>query len=147
MWTILRWNLPSHISRSKFKFSNIVPKSSHAPPAGRGRVWGLRLTMLPLSTQSHIIALLPSNEKSFTLYDGFGKSALLWSFEPRNLWRKIHLWVAAVFEKCYFVILRGTKEGQECASRGHPEIFSISSGESQRKSGSALKKPERYKRY
>ena len=52
-----------------------------------------------------------------------------------------------MFEKCYFVILRGTKEGQECASRGHPEIFSISSGESQRKSGSALKKPERYKRY
>ena len=55
--------------------------------------------------------------------------------------------MAAVFEKCYFVILRGTKEGQECASIGHPEIFSISSGESQRKSGRALKKPERYKRY
>ena len=41
--------------------------------------------MLPLSTQSHIIALLPSNEKSFTFHDGFGKSALLWSFEPSDI--------------------------------------------------------------
>ena len=85
IWTIQRRNLSSRISRSKFKFSNIVSKSNHAPLAGRGRVWGLRLTMLPLSTQSHIIALLPSNEKSFTLYDGFGKSALLWNFEPRDI--------------------------------------------------------------
>ena len=30
----------------------------------------------------------PSNEKGFTLYDVFGKSALLWSFKPRNLSRE-----------------------------------------------------------
>ena len=41
--------------------------------------------MLPLFPQPRIIASPPSNEKSFTLYDGFGKSAFLWSFEPRNL--------------------------------------------------------------
>ena len=54
--------------------------------------------MLPLSTQSHIIALLPSNEKSFTLYDGFGKSALLWSFEPKHISGKKFTYV--VFKKC-----------------------------------------------
>mgnify|MGYP001791321291 CR=1 FL=1 len=31
--------------------------------------------------------------------------------------------------KWYFIRLRGTKEGQECASMGHLEIFSMSSGE------------------
>ena len=55
--------------------------------------------------------------------------------------------MAAVFEKCCFIMLRGTKEGQECASIGHLEIFSMSSGESQRKSRRTLKKQERYKRY
>ena len=104
--------------------------------------------MLPLSTQSHIIALLPSNEKSFTLYDGFGKSALLWSFEPRDIsGEKFTYGMAVVFKKCYFIRLRGTKEGQECASIGHLEIFSMSSGERQRKSRGTLKEQERYKRY
>ena len=84
--------------------------------------------MLPLFTQSHIIALLPSNEKSFTLYDGFGKSALIWSFKPRNLsGEKFTYGMAVVFKKCYFIWLRGTKEGQECASIRHFEIFSMSS--------------------
>ena len=34
-------------------------------------------TMLPLFAQPHIIALVPSNQKSFTFYGGFGKSAWL----------------------------------------------------------------------
>ena len=37
--------------------------------------------------------------------------------------------------KWYFIRLRGTKEGQECASIGRLEIFSMSSGERGRKSG------------
>ena len=41
IWTIQRWNLSCRISRTRFKFSNIV--SNHVPSAGRGRVWGLRL--------------------------------------------------------------------------------------------------------
>ena len=91
--------------------------------------------MLPLFTQPNIIALLPSNEKSFTRNDGFGKSDLLWSSEPKNLSReKFTYWLAVAFKKCYFMRLRGIKEGQECASIGHLEIFSMSSGERQRKS-------------
>ena len=35
--------------------------------------------------------------------------------------------------KLYFIRLRGTKEGQECASLGHLEIFPISLGEWQRR--------------
>ena len=35
--------------------------------------------------------------------------------------------MAVVSEKCYFTWLRGTKEGQECASIRHFEIFSMSS--------------------
>ena len=60
---------------------------------------------------------------------------------------KFNYGMAAVFEKCYFIMLRGTKEGQECASIGHLEIFSMSSGERQRKSRGTLKEQERYKRY
>ena len=45
-WTIQRWNLSSRISRTRFKFSNYCFKVK-APLAGSGRVWGLRLTMLP----------------------------------------------------------------------------------------------------
>ena len=55
--------------------------------------------------------------------------------------------MAVVFKKCYFIWLRGTKEGQECASMGHLEIFSMSSDERQRKSRGNLKEQERYKRY
>ena len=44
-------------------------------------------------------------------------------------------------------MIRGTKEGQECASTGHFEIFSMSSGERVGKSRGALKEQERYKRY
>ena len=36
--------------------------------------------------------------------------------------------------KCYFIRLRGTKEEQEWAFIGHLEIFSMSSGDRQRKS-------------
>ena len=49
--------------------------------------------------------------------------------------------------KCYFMKLRGVKEGQECASIGHLEISPMSSGENPRKSKGTLKEPERYKRY
>ena len=55
--------------------------------------------------------------------------------------------MAVVFKKCYFKRLRGTKEGQECASIGHLEIFSMSSGERQRKSRGTFKGQWRYKRY
>ena len=91
--------------------------------------------MLPLSTQSHIIALMPSNEKSFTLYGGFGKSAFVLSFEPRDIsGEKFTYGMAVVFKKRSFTRLRGTKEGQECASIGHLGTFPASSGERQRKS-------------
>ena len=43
--------------------------------------------------------------------------------------------------------VRGTKEGQECASLGHLEIFSMSSGERQRKSRVTLKEHKRNKRH
>ena len=49
-WTIQRWNSTSCISRTRFKFSSIVSKSDHSGLGGRGRVLGLRLTMLPLFT-------------------------------------------------------------------------------------------------
>mgnify|MGYP001795530571 CR=1 FL=1 len=39
------------------------------------------------------------------------------------------------------------KEEQECASIEHLEIFSMSSGEGQKKSRGTLKEQERYKRY
>ena len=55
--------------------------------------------------------------------------------------------MAVVFKKCYFKRLRGTKEGQECASIGHLEIFSMSSGERLRNSRGTLKEQERNKRY
>ena len=65
----------------------------------------------------------------------------------KPFWGKIIYMVAVVFKKCYFIRLRGTKEGQECASIGHLEIFSMSSGERQRKSRGTLNEQERYKRY
>ena len=52
-----------------------------------------------------------------------------WSFAPRNL-----SGMAAAVKKCNFISLRGTKEGQECASIGYLETFSMSSGEKQRRS-------------
>ena len=73
---------------------------------------------------------------------------MIWSFKPRNLSRdKFTYGMAVVFKKCYFIWLRGTKEGQECASIGHLEILSMSSGERQRKTRGTLKDQERYKRY
>ena len=89
---------------------------------------------------------MPSNGKGFTLHDRFLKPDLLWSFEPKNLVKKNSL-TGWLYKKCYFIRLRGTKEGQERASIGHLEIFSISSGERQRKSRGPQKKQERYKRY
>ena len=44
-------------------------------------------------------------------------------------------------------MLRGTREGQECASIGHMEVFSMSSGEMQRKSSGTPKEQDRYKRH
>ena len=55
--------------------------------------------------------------------------------------------VAVVFKKCDFIWLRGTKKVQERASIGHLEIFSMPSGEGQRKSRGTLNEQERYKRY
>ena len=76
--------------------------------------------MLPLFTQPHIIAMPPSN----------GKSDLLWSFEPQKFCRKKFTYgLVVAFKKCYFIQLRGIKEGQDCASIGHLEIFSMSPGE------------------
>ena len=48
--------------------------------------------------------------------------------------------------KLYFIRLRGTKEGQECSSLGHLEIFPMSSGERQRKSRGTQKEQEMYKK-
>ena len=75
--------------------------------------------MLPLSAQSHIIALLPSNEKSFTLYDGFGKSALLWSFEPKDIsGEKFTYGMAVVFKKASVYKAKRNKRGTGvCLSR------------------------------
>ena len=153
-WEIFQWygnerfsNENCHLVYLGFKFSNIVSKSDHAPLAGRGRVWGL---ILICSLRSCSPALLSCCHamKSFTLYDGFGKSALLWSFEPRNLSGEKFTYGMAVWpNNCYFIRLRGTKEGQECASIGHLEIFSMFSGETQKKSSGTLKVQERYKRY
>ena len=82
---------------------------------------------------------VPSNE-DFYVNDGFGKSALLWGFEPTNVCGEKFIYgMAFVFEKSYFIRLRGTKEGQECSSTGHLEIFSMSSGERQRKKRGTLK--------
>ena len=61
--------------------------------------------------------------------------------------RKFNQDMAVWPNKCYFIRLRGAKEGQECASLGHLEIFSMSSGERQRKTRGTLKEQERYKRY
>ena len=73
---------------------------------------------------------------------------MIWRFKPRNLsGEKFNYGMAVVFKKCYFIRLRETKEGQECASIGHFEIFSISLGEMQRKSRGTMKDQERYKRY
>ena len=73
---------------------------------------------------------------------------MLWSFEPRDVSEeKFTYGTAVVFKKCKFIRLRGTKEGQECASLGHLEIFPMSSGERQRKSTGTLKEPDKYKRY
>ena len=113
------------------KFSNFIlciemKKSDHAGLGGRGRVLGLRLTMLPLFTQSNIIARLPSNEKSFKLYDGFGKSALLWSFEPRNLWRKIHLWNdCRVWKKLFHNVKRNKRGPGVCIYRGSCDLINV----------------------
>ena len=46
-----------------------------------------------------------------------------------------------------FIKLRGTKEGQECAYKGHLEIFQMPPGERQRKSSETYKEPKRYKMY
>ena len=67
-WTTQLWHLSPHISRTCVKLSNIVSEWYYAPHAGHGRVWGLRITMVPLFTQPHTIALPPNNEKSFTTY-------------------------------------------------------------------------------
>ena len=92
------------------KFSNLVylelgfnfqiSFQSPCSACRRGRVRGLKLAMLPLFMQSHIIGLLPSIEKSFIFYDGFGKSALIRNFKPRNLsGEKFTYGMAVVFKK------------------------------------------------
>ena len=121
-------------SRTRFMFSNRVHSHTILP------FWGMaksEVSDLPCSIcllGPLFIALLPSNE-SFTLLDGLGKSALLWSLnQETSLEKKNAYGMVVVFKKCYFIRPRGTKEGQKCASRGHLEIFSTSSGERQRMS-------------
>ena len=73
---------------------------------------------------------------------------MLWSFEPQTLpGEKFTYGMVVAFKKCYFIRLRGTKEGQECASIGPLEIFSMSSGERQMKSRGTKKEQQRYKSY
>ena len=52
-----------------------------------------------------------------------------WSFAPKNLSGMV-----VALKKCNFIRLRGTKQGQECASIGHLESVTKSSGEKQEKS-------------
>ena len=66
--------------------------------------------------------------------------------ERRLFLRKLNQVMAVWLNKCH-IKLRGTKEGQECASIGHLEISAMSSGEKPRKSRGILNEPERYKRY
>ena len=66
---------------------------------------------------------------------------------PHSLFSfSIRRWLSGQ-NKLYFIRLRGTKEGQECASLGHLEIFPMSSGERQRKSRVTLKEQRRNKRH
>ena len=65
--------------------------------------------MLPLSAQSHIIAQLPSNEKSFTLNDGFGKSALLRVLNQKTSLEKHGM--AVVFKKVLVYMAKRNKRG------------------------------------
>ena len=91
--------------------------------------------MLPLFTEPRIIAMPPSN----------GKSDLLRSFEQKKFCRKKFTYgLVVAFNKCYFIRLRGTKEGQECASIGHLEIFLMYPVEKQGKSRGTLKEQEMY---
>ena len=46
---------------------------------------------LRITSHHHIIVLLRYKENSFTFYDGFGKSALIWIFKPSNLAEGFHL--------------------------------------------------------
>ena len=58
---------------------------------------------------------------------------MIGSFTPRNLsGEKFTNGMSVWPKKCDFIRLRGTKEGQECASLGPLEISSMSSGERQR---------------
>ena len=92
--------------------------------------------MLPLFTQPHIIAMPPTNEKSLTLTMVGLESPICYGFlnQKTSVEKEITNGLAAAFKKCYFIRLVGTKEGQECASLGHLENFSMSLGERQRKS-------------
>ena len=65
--------------------------------------------MLPLSAQSHIIALLQSNEKSFTLFDGFGKSALLRVLNQKTSLEKHGM--ADVFKRVLVYMAKRNKRG------------------------------------
>ena len=52
----------------------------------------------------------------------------------RPFLREVNQEMAVWPNECYFIRLRGRTEGQACASIGHLKIFSMSSGERQRKS-------------
>ena len=58
----------------------------------------------------------------------------------RSILRKINQEMAVWPNKCYFIRLRGAKEGQECASLGYLEISSV---EWQKKTRGTLKEQER----
>ena len=87
--------------------------------------------MLPLFTQPHIIAMPPTNEKSITLTMVGLESPICYAVlnQKTSVEKEITNGLAVAFKKCYFIRLVGTKEGQECASLGHLENFSMSLGE------------------
>ena len=101
-WTIQLWNLSSCLE-IVLCFQS-CSQSCHAALAGHGK--GFRLTMLPLCTL--FIALPPSNETSFALWDKFGKSALLWSLNQETSLEKNPLMGWLLCLKC--VISWGNEE-------------------------------------
>ena len=71
---------------------NWVSRSYYGLLVGRGRIWGLRLTVPPLFSQPLIVALRPSNGKNFTLNYRFQQSDFFVEFWTKKaLWQKISL--------------------------------------------------------
>ena len=76
-----------------------------------------------LQTSNVLFNSIPApNHNQQRLVINWFVSDLTWRHEPRRLFiRKFNQEMAVWPNKLYFIRLRGTKEGQECASLGHLE--------------------------